>query len=330
MKKILILIILCILQIFILVTISDFDKFTIIALAITSFDIFTAGESGGGEISVGGEDSFLTGIPPEEEEVSGGGGGGRNKIYNFELNKGFFSVKMKKGENYQQEILVTNTGTEDLVINISILISKDFVFVESKSFLLKKGETKTIKFDMYVSEKENSEVYIGKIIFNYADIDRIVNFVLDVQDKVPLFDIKTTILKKYVFPGGKVKANIFILNLGDLKNIDVELEYHVRDFDNNTYSSKKESFKINDSFEGEIFLETPKDIKIGDYIFYSKVSYKDITANSYDTFSIEKLSYIMWILILAINIVLIIFTIIGIIFSSKNKKEPVTNFQYQE
>ena len=238
-------------------------------------------------------------------EGTGEGAGVSEIKKSFQLDKTFFSVEMKRGEHRQEQITLTNDGTEDLTINISITSLEKFIFPEQESFILKTGESKSITFDIYVSEKERADVYIGKINFNAKDLNRFVNVILDVKEKSPLFDIKTTVFKKYIPPGGKVIAEVFILNLGDLKNIDVELESKILDFDNKTYSSKKESFAINDSFKGKVFLETPKDIKIGDYVFYSKVSYKNISASSYDTFIIEKVSFLMWAIIVLILIVMI-------------------------
>jgi len=282
-------------------------------------DIFRVGNPGGDEIVIGSPTEVFTGIPEEVSEEAPSNGGGRAKVYNFELDKTFFAIEMIKGKHYQEEIIITNDGTEDLIINISLTNLEEFIFPEEESFILKTGESKNIKFDIYVSERKKADVYIGKINFNSRNIDRFVNVILDIRERAPLFDIKTTILKKYIVPGGKVTANLVILNLGDLKNIDVELEYQIRDFDNKTYASKKESFAINNSFTGEVFLETPKDSKIGDYIFYSKVSYENISAGSYDTFIIEKVSFLMWL----ITVLIIIVVIILVSMIIKKKKETI-------
>jgi len=308
MKKLVILIFLCTVLLCILQN------------SIITADIFNVGNPGGDQIVIGGsQKDIFTGIPeaPVTPPVGGGNGGGR--IYNFELSKTFLALEIKKGIHYQEEIIIINNGTEDLTINISITNLGEFIFLEQGIFVLKAGERKNIRLDIYVSESLKNDVYIGKINFNSLNINKFVNVVLDVKEKTPLFDIKTTILKKYIVPGGKVRANLVILNLGDLKNIDVELEYQVRDFDNKTYTSKKESFAINDSFTGEVFLETPKYIKLGDYIFYSKVNYGDISASSYDVFVIEKVSFIMWLITVLIIIDVII--LIAIIIKRKSEKK---------
>jgi len=268
-KSVIILIFLCMLQV-----------------SFITADLFTVGYTGGGEeLSIGGTpptgDPTITPPTPPSD-----GGTSVADSYSFELSQTFFLIRLKRGELVEQQITIVNDGTKDLAINISITDIEQFVFPEIENFVLKSGETKNIKFNVYVSEGKRSEVYTGKINFNSQRISKFASIVLDVKDKAPLFDIKTTVLKKTIFPGRKIFANINILNLGDLKNIDVELLYYLIDFQNNTYVQKKESFAINDSFSGEVFLEIPRNIELGEYLFYSKVSYGNIMASSYDTFTI--------------------------------------------
>ncbi len=260
-------------------------------------DIVNIGSSTGTELSVGGSRilTSFTGEPTAavitlpETPSEGDGGTSTTQVYSFKLDKEFLSVKMLKGKHYQEEIIITNDGTEDLLINISLTNLQEFIFPEEENFVLKNGEIKTIKFDIYLSEKEDTDTYIGKINFNSAKVSKFVNVVLDIKDRAPLFDIKTTVLKKEVAPGNKVTAEVVILNLGDLQNIDVELESNIQDFEGNIYTSKKESFAIDESHKKKIFLEVPKDIQLGNYIFYTKVNYENIGASSYDTFKVVKI-----------------------------------------
>ena len=127
-----------------------------------------------------------------------------------------------------------------------------------------------------------------------------LNTVLQVNEKGALFDIRTEILKKYIPPGGRVRANVSIINKGDLRNFDVSLEYKAIDFDNNEYTIKKEDFEINQYYNNIFYLDLPKDISIGNYLFYTKVSYQDVNASSYDTFVVEEVSLASWFLLILI------------------------------
>jgi hypothetical protein len=90
------------------------------------------------------------------------------------------------------------------------------------------------------------------------------------------------------------------------------------DFDKNNYTMKKEDFAINQTYNKIFYLDAPGDIKMGDYLFYSRVSYGSVSASSYDTFVVEKVSLLIWFII--IMIILIIFVMI--FFRLKKKSEP--------
>ena len=264
-------------------------------------------------------------------EGGGGGGGGAVvspvKVYDFKLNPSSLRIQMQKGEYYQKQIIVTNNGAGDLLINISLTNLGKFIILEKELFTLEKGETETIKFNVYASEKEEADVYLGKINFNSQHVSKSVNVVLDIKDRIPLFDMKTTILRRYLLPGDIVEAEVEIINLGDLNNISVELEYSIKNFDNETHVLKKKSFVIDKSFSEKLFLETSKDIKMGEYIFYSKVTYGDKSASSYDSFFIEKLSFLIWIIIVTVIVVLIIILVV-VVFKQKRKKDNVKKENY--
>ncbi len=316
----------------------------ILQISIISPDLITIGQSGGEEMSIG--STFLstsfTGIPEETTPVTppvtppGGGPSGSSGIIekSFTLNKLFLPLTVKRGEQYQEQIIITNDRTTDLEVNVSITDLERFLFPEEESFTLAAGETKILNFNIYFSENENIDVYLGKIIFKTPIASKFVNVILDVKEKAPLFDIKTTILRKRVSPGKKVTARIEILNLGDLKNIDIELEYKIRDFNNNTYTSKKESFAIVDEFSGKVFLDVPQELQTGEYVFYSKVKYNDIIATSYDTFTVveiqplELLTNPLFITIISSLIILVIALFLIIIILKKRhlqEEQPSTS-----
>ncbi len=270
----------------------------VIQISVISADSFTiiwgSSSQGGGliiggtGISTGFEGTVTPPATPPATPPSGGGGGITPTQGGFSPDKNLLVVVVKKGIQTQQGVTITNNGTSDLQINISITNLTDFIFPSENGFILKPGERKSIIFNIYVSESETRKILIGKINFMGNSITKSVDVILDIQERAPLFDIKTDLLRKILVPGQRAIAGVKILNLGDLKNIDVELESLILDKSNNVYDSKKESFAINDSAKKQVFLKLPKNIELGSYFFSTKVSYKNISAQSYDSFKIIK------------------------------------------
>jgi len=269
-----------------------------------------------------GEDS--TSCPADCDAGGGGGGGGGGEVstpseegYDFKVEPDFFAITLNKGEYYQKFITVTNNGTQTQTIYTIISGLELFIFPQEPTFVLGPGENKSVRLDIYISERRDADVYIGKIIFRSdQNVEREVNTILDVKDKSALFDIRTDVLKKYINPGGRIRANISIINFGDLRNFDVSLDYRIIDFENNNYTLKKEDFAMGYFYNNIFYLEVPKELPVGKYLFYSKVNYGDVSASSYDTFTVEKISLIIWIIIL----VALLFIIFFIIWKLRKKR----------
>ena len=267
-------------------------------------------------------------VTPPEIPSSGGGGGGTstttpvsNQTYDFILDKNFLAIELEKGEYYQTQITADNIGAQDLEINVSVFNLEQFIFPENESFILEKQKTKIVNFDIYALKDAVADVYIGKINFVSEHVEKYVNVILDIKDKFSLFDIKTTVLKKYIVPGRSVTADVFVLNLVGLGEIEVEMEYGLMDFDNRTYVSKKEILLMNDSISKTISMNTLEEMGIGQYVFYSKVSFQNMSASSYDTFVLENISMLVWIITLSIIGLVIILIIVFI----KRKKDVLKN-----
>jgi len=281
------------------------------------------------------ESGESTSTCPSDCPSSGGGGGGgggggtisSNKTnvsttgtsqYDFIVNPSFFQIRMNKGTYYQKMINVTNNGTNKLTILVSVEGLEKFIFPEVGSFTLKSGETKLLRFDIYVSNSRPADVYTGKIHFRASQVRKESQAVLQVLERDALFDIRTQVLKKYIPPGGRVRANISLINKGDLRDFDVHLEYKIIDFDKNKYTVKKEDFAIKEYYSNIFYLDLPKNMSIGNYLFYSRVSYKNVSASSYDTFTIEEISTFSWIIL--IIIILIAIYLVYRIYKGKKAK----------
>jgi hypothetical protein len=209
-------------------------------------------------------------------------GGGRLMISkgDFYLDKSMIKVIITQGESKRETFTIENTGTRDIIIDIMSINLSKFMILSPVSFLLKEKESREINLDIYAKDDEIADSYFGYIIVKGAKMEKYVNVILDIKSKKPLFDISINIAEKYIFEGQKIKANISLINKGDLKYMDVLLKYSVKTFDGKTIISKEESVAI----EKELVLERefliPNGTVPGDYILYVKVIYGNESAAS--------------------------------------------------
>jgi uncharacterized membrane protein len=192
--------------------------------------------------------------------------------------------------------------------------------VSEKAFSLSPGETKSIFIDIFAKEEEIPDAYTGRIIIKdeKTGATKIINVIIEVKEKKPLFDVIVDVLSKEVSPGSKLRAKLRVLNLGDLENIDISLYYAIKDFEGKLISFKEENMRIKKELDIIKELRMPRDTPVGNYVLYLKVSYGNVSASATDTFKvtkkIEKFNFILIILI----IILII--LIYLLLKRKNKK----------
>jgi len=277
-----------------------------------------------------------TTCPADCTTSSGGGGGGggggitppsnettQTPGYDLKINPTFIQLQMDKGTYYQKFVSVTNNGSNALTVTLSVTGLENFIFPDELQFSLSPGESKNVRLDIYVSSSRAADVYVGKIHFNSPQVKKESEVVLQVRETDALFDIRTEVLKKYIPPGGRVKANISLINKGDLRNFDVHLEYKAIDFDKNVYTLKKEDFAIDQYYTNTFFLDLPSDIPIGNYLFYSQVSYNNVNASSYDTFVVENISTFSWFIL-----IIIILLAMYLIYRNYKNKEAKLKFDF--
>ncbi len=226
--------------------------------------------------------------PPAGGGAAGAGGGaaGEAAITGFTISRDLIKVIIKQGENIRESIRVKNTGDTNINIKVRAENIGDLVAIDQKSFTLKPAGEESIKLDIFATEEQDVDAYIGRIIISGAGIRKIVNVIIEVREKKPLFDILVNIKKKKLRPGDDVKVDIEVTNMGDLEYIDVLLYYAIKDFQGNTITFKEESLAIKQKLKVPRELEIPEDLPEGDYVFYTKVSFEDIVATGVDTFKV--------------------------------------------
>ena len=129
-----------------------------------------------------------------------------------------------------------------------------------------------------------------------------------------------------------------MINLGDLKNIDVLVYYAIKDFDGEVLTFKEESLLIEgDSKIITRSLKVPIGTSFGAYVFYSELFYENITASAAEAFIVKepppfiifpKIGWANWVIIALL--VIILFVIYWFISrkGKKIKEDLITKSKY--
>ncbi|MCF7910578.1 hypothetical protein K9L16_02815 [Candidatus Pacearchaeota archaeon] len=245
-------------------------------------------------------------LPEEEDEGSSGGGGGGfvgipffdSSEANFSLSKELIKVSLKQGEHKMESLVIKNTGNEILDFNIDSPVGK-YITVSEKEFRLFPNESKTINLVFYAIETQSPQVILDKININAGSISKNLIFILEINDKNPIFDLIIDADEK-AKPGEKINLDIFVENMGDKQNIDLLLFYAIKDFDNNVLFFREESLFIKNTLNLERKILVPFNLKPGTYVVYAEVSYGNIKAVGSDSFVVVGDFYFYLFLILSV------------------------------
>ncbi len=242
----------------------------------------------------------------------------------FSVSDDLIRVAVKQGEEERRTIQISNTGTEDLIFNISVQGINDFMIVGEEYFKIAEGKIKVLTLDFFAKEDEFPDIHTGKIIIrDQTGAERVINVIVEVRPKKAFFDVVASTDNKVVSQGSELKSDIRIINAGDLRNVDILLYYAIKGFDGRIYTFKEESIAIEEELNLVRFLEISKDIPEGVYVFLARVTYEGETAVSSYDFTVVKRKFFFFRLfdltaIILVIIVLLIFLLIIYILKKKD------------
>ena len=253
---------------------------------------------------------------------TGGGGGGSKSVFDFSIYPDAFKVLLKPGQTLYRDLIIKNTGNR-LLTDIGILPDmQDFIGLSDNKFSLKPGEEKVVTVSFSSSTDKQPGIYNGVISVETSRIIKKILSIIEVIELKPLFDIKVELAQVYqsITPGQIVDANIILYNFGDLKPVDVQLYYSLKDIEGNDIASKEEAIAVTEQKQITRSLSIPLDAKPGNYLFYSKIIYgENAQASGSSLFKISAVqlqpssSNYTTIIILGIASLLLILAIIELI-----------------
>ncbi len=289
--------------------VTDIRSFTVTNTTTTTTTSTTTTVAAGGGGSGG---------SPEEERPEAFG--------NFTVTPDFVKVIINQGDTKIRNFEVLNTGKEGIEINIDTENLDKFLLLDTNKLNLKPGEKKSVKLVFAASENKLTDVYLGNIIFKGGGMERVVNVIIEVKEKKPLFDMIIEIpnsFKKTAI-GDEMVANIKIVNNGYIDIVDVTIQYSIIDMDNNTIIAKEETLAVGRTKTINRRLRIPSDAKPGRYILYGKITYEGRIATASDFFEIvEKKGELLDLQVMILAAVSIILIIVIKIVSNVKKKNKL-------
>lgn len=174
--------------------------------------------------------------------ISPGAGGatGGISLPPIKINPGALNVNLALGEKIEREISVTNLGNIALNLSISQQNLTQLVVLRNTSIYLNPNETKN--FLVAFIDNNQTGIFTGKIIVGGKEIPVSLN----IATKKLLFDIGINILNldSKVSRFGKLLTETTIIPKGDKARIDVQLNYIIKDFNDNIYMNKTEMLLV--------------------------------------------------------------------------------------
>ncbi|MAG08714.1 hypothetical protein CMO89_04520 [Candidatus Woesearchaeota archaeon] len=275
-----------------------------------------------------------TPVPAQTSGDTGGGAGGeaaagpvrKPAVSNFTIEPELIKTSIVQGKTKTITFKVSNTGDTTQRIRIEPdEFAVSLLFSETE-FSLSPGESKTINVDVTAKKELAADIYTGKIYVKSPSITRTLRLVVEVEARVALFDIKVMLpkaSKRGILRGEFVQADISMFNLGDLKPVDVELEYSIKDVAGNVITGRTETLAVNTELGITRKLQVPENLEYGDYLFYAKISYGREKAVASELFEVvkEKLSmvkyYAPYTLGIGLGVIFFILTLIVFMFLAK-------------
>ncbi len=246
------------------------------------------------------------------------------KIEDFQINIYELRVQLKQGESKTRLLKITNTGLEEIFINLSSPKLQDFVVFSSSSFSLPSGKSKEIALDFHAKDRTIPGQYFGYITLSSRNVSKSIPTVLDIQGINLEFDVTLNISEEYkiVKPGKEIKVNMTLKNLKDLKDTKISLYYAIKDYFGTVYNFSEEDATLFSTLSLERTLLVPEGTPKGKYLVYVRASDdKNIAIDSVEFEVGTKFSFSSFIKIGSISLLITIFALFLAILMVKRRKD---------
>lgn len=258
----------------------------------------------------------------EDDSSGGGGGGSSGTAPSINLEPSEFNINLAVNTTKKTQVTVTNNGNIQTTMSISHTLGTKAI-INTSSITIPSGESRT--FEVIFAATDSTGIFTGKIFVDGYSIPVSLN----IKTKLLLFDSHITVLNSgyLVEKGENLLTKIELIPMGDDARLDVELNYLIKDFENNTYISQSEMVLVDNRTEFERSFDVSS-LPLGDYIVGLELVYPNGVATSSADFTlitkkgltilVETVFYLL-ILIIVIIILIILVAFYSMISEKKGK-----------
>lgn len=260
------------------------------------------------------------------EDGGGGGGGGGGSVSTaievtiFDLSAVPESLNLPAtvGVQTKGKLSLTNNGYDDLNLTWSVVALGDMIsFDDDKFFVLTPRETKILEFFVLPNE---SGIHTGKFVFTNEVGVFEVPVVLNTNSELSLFDIVLDLSEemRVINVGEDVVGQISLIQMGLQSNVDVVMNYVIKDFLGKTYLTQTETIKVNKEKSYSHTFQT-ENLPTGDYIVGAEVIYAGGVATASSQFKVVSEDFSWWWILVIISVIVLVIVSVSAKLYKKGK-----------
>ena len=205
----------------------------------------------------------------------------------FTVSPDTIKVKLKVGESSTQILRIKSIAAESLSISLFMEGINEFLSLSEKNFDLKTDESAQVTLN-FIGKKVGG--FTGQIKAKAGGIEKSIPIIIEVVSEKVLFDVKLDIPTAYavVEPGGTLKSQITLLNVGAPEKADVLVTYFIKDLRSKIIYEENGMIAVENQVSFAKSFKIPEKLEPGRYVAIIEVRYADSFAVSSQLFEVEE------------------------------------------
>jgi len=222
-----------------------------------------------------------------------GGGGGfilLKEEKDYTVSKSSIKLKLTLGESAEETLVIKNTGKIALSVSLNVEGIDKYLSLSDNVVEIGVDEDVEVTLDFLA---RNVGGFVGQIITLSENIRKSIPIILEIISELVLFDAKLDIPFAEVEPGGVLKTQITLLNVGAPEKVDVFAAYFIKDLSGNIIYEETETFAVEKQISYPKFFKIHESTVPGSYVAVVEIRYADSFAVSSQLFRVvEKKGFI--------------------------------------